>query len=131
MSTEPVELEALSPSELREAWLLLTPAYRVEGFRLLPRDEAEDFFLALRSKDQAELVLRLPPQERRSWIRLLPPDDAADAIQDVTPEEREKLLALLDEPTRREVGGLLAYAEDDAGGLMSPRYARLRPEMKM
>ena len=26
---------------------------------------------------------------------------------------------------------LLAYAEDEAGGLMSPRYARLRPEMRV
>ena len=26
---------------------------------------------------------------------------------------------------------LLAYAEDDAGGLMNPRYARLRPEMSV
>ena len=36
-------------------------------------------------------------------------------------------MVLLDPTTRREVATLLAYAEDDAGGLMSPRYARLRP----
>src|SRR5262249_49340713 len=35
--------------------------------------------------------------------------------------------AMLDEPTRKEVSALLAYAEDEAGGLMSPRYARVRP----
>jgi len=29
------------------------------------------------------------------------------------------------------VSGLLAYAEDDAGGLMNPRYARVRPEMSV
>src|SRR5207253_4479324 len=45
--------------------------------------------------------------------------------------EREGLLALLDEPTRKEVAALLAYAEDDAGGLMNPRYARLRPDMSV
>jgi magnesium transporter len=31
--------------------------------------------------------------------------------------------------TRREVSALLAYEEDEAGGLMSPRFARVRPEM--
>src|SRR5207249_4807758 len=46
-------------------------------------------------------------------------------------DEREGLLALLDEPTRKEVAALLAYAEDDAGGLMNPRYARLRPDMSV
>jgi magnesium transporter len=27
------------------------------------------------------------------------------------------------------VNALLAYAEDEAGGLMNPRFARVRPEM--
>src|SRR5271170_4620944 len=52
----------------------------------------------------------------------------ADVIQEVGPELRDEFLFLLDEPTRREVTALLAYKEDDAGGLMNPRFARLRPE---
>jgi len=64
-------------------------------------------------------------------MRLLPPDDAADLVQEAEDDEREALLALLDEQTRREVMALLAYAEDHAGGLMNPRYARLRPEMSV
>src|SRR5262249_56052368 len=51
--------------------------------------------------------------------------------QEASTEDRHSLLALLDEPTRKEVVALLAYAEDHAGGLMSPRYARLRPEMSV
>ena len=47
-----------------------------------------------------------------------------------SPRSAAALLALLDEATRREVSALLAYAEDDAGGLMSPRFARLRPDMR-
>jgi magnesium transporter len=119
---------ALSAEELRDAWPILSIDERVEGFRLLPRDEAEEFFFTLSPHDQADIIASLPPSERRSWMRLLPPDDAADVIQEL-PREREVLLALLDEPTRREVQALLAYAEDEAGGLMSPRYARLRPNM--
>jgi magnesium transporter len=62
-------------------------------------------------------------------MRQLAPDDAADLVQQAAEEERDALLRLLDDPTRREVNALLAYAEDEAGGLMSPRYVRLRPEM--
>ena len=61
-------------------------------------------------------------------MRLLAPDDAADLLQEVGPEERDEYLALLDEPTRKEVIALLAYKDDEAGGLMNPRFARLRPE---
>src|SRR5207249_3029819 len=85
----------------------------------------------LPARDQAELILETSAGERRSWMRLLPPDDAADVVQAAPQAEREGLLALLDEPTRKEVAALLAYAEDDAGGLMNPRYARLRPDMSV
>jgi len=119
----------VSAEELRECWRLLAQRDRLEGFQLLPRAEAEELFFSLSATDQAAIVLGLPEGERRSWMRLLPPDDAADLIQAAPESAREVLLALLDDPTRQEVRGLLAYAEDRAGGLMNTRFARLRPEM--
>ena len=118
-----------TPSELYEAWPVLSMEERVEGFEFLKRDDADDFFLQLNARDRAQLILQLPHGERRLWIRLLAPDDAADLIQEAPPEERENLLALLDDSTRREVKGLLDYAEDEAGGLMNTRYSRLREDM--
>jgi magnesium transporter len=118
----------LSPAELRDVWMILTPEERFDGFRLLPRGDAEEFFLELGARDHAELLLSLPPQERRVWMRLLAPDDAADLTQEAPPEYKDQLLALLDERTRKEVNALLAYAEDEAGGLMNPRFARVRPD---
>lgn len=128
-SEESPDKERLSPSELREAWIVLSPSERVEGLRMLERPDAEDFFLEIDPMDMADFVLALPPSERRSWIRLLEPDDAADVVQASPAETREGLLALLDPKTRGEVTALLAYAEDDAGGLMNPRYARVRPDI--
>lgn len=125
------ESEPLSLEELADAWPLLLDEERIELFKELPRADAEEFFFALESRDQAHLLASLPPPEQRSWIRLLPPDDVADLIQEIPPEERDQYLALLDDVTRKEVTALLAYAEDDAGGLMNPRYIRLRPEMSI
>jgi magnesium transporter len=118
-----------TPSELYEAWPVLSLEERVEGFEYLSRDDADDFFLQLIARDRAHLLLSLPLGERRLWMRLLAPDDAADLIQEVPVEERENMLSLLDEATRREVKGLLDYAEDEAGGLMNTRYSRLRTDM--
>src|SRR5437588_3389870 len=112
-----------------DLWHTMAPEERVEAFQQLPYAEKDDFFLALSARDQSELILSLPVGERRIWMRLLPPDDATDLIQVTPEEERSALLTLLDDYTRREVVALLAYAEDDAGGLMSPRFARLRPDM--
>jgi magnesium transporter len=120
--------DGLSAVELRDVWMILTPDERVEAFRLLPRSDAEEFFFELTSRDQAELLLALPTEDQRNWLRLLPPDDAADVAQAVPAEDRERLIDLLDTTTRREVNALLAYAEDEAGGLMNPRFARVRAE---
>ena len=121
--------ERLAAEDLEEGWILFSPEDRVVAFKELPRPEAEDFFLSRSARDQEELLLALPSEERRSWIRLLPPDDAADLVQAAPADERNGLLALLDDRTRMEVTALLAYAEDEAGGLMNPRFARVRPDM--
>jgi len=121
----------LEVDDLLETWRLLDIEERLEAFMDLPRDQAEDFFLELSAREEYELITAMPAGQRRSWMRLLPPDDAADVVQESEESEREDLLALLDDPTRREVRALLAYAEDDAGGLMNPRYARVRPDVSV
>ncbi|MGQ0561556.1 MAG: magnesium transporter [Gemmatimonadota bacterium] len=126
-----IDQTRLDADELREAWSLLPPEDRAEGFRLLARGEAEDFFLDLPAADQYDLLNALPHSERRLWLRLLAPDDAADLIQQAEEDERRRLLQLLDGSTRREVYALLAYEEDEAGGLMSARFARVRPDMSV
>src|SRR5690606_8480177 len=115
--------------ELAEAWWLLDQPDRIAGVRLLEPADAEEFFFDLGSADQADLLRALTPAERRLWLRLLPPDDAADLIQAAEDTERPGLLGLLDDASRRDVTALLAYEEDEAGGLMSSRYARVRPDM--
>ena len=129
MVHNPSDADRLSLADLQDAWALLDPEARLEAFRTLDPSVVDDFFLGLGTREQVAFLLGLPPAERRLWLRLLAPDDAADVIQGAPPEERDALMALLDDATRRDVSALLAYAEDDAGGLMNPRYARVRPDM--
>lgn len=126
-----VDQSRLDTDELREAWNLLPQEDRAAGFRLLAAGDAEEFFLDLPASDQYDLLTALAPSERRLWLRLLAPDDAADLIQQSEEEDRRALLDLLDDATRREVSALLAYEEDEAGGLMSSRFARVRPDMSV
>lgn len=112
-----------------DRWRSLAHGDRGSVFRKMPREEADELFLSLTTWDQVELLKALPAGERRLWMRLLPPDDAADVIQQFDEEDRAAYLGLIDETTRREVMALLAYAEDVAGGLMDPRFVRLRPDM--
>lgn len=119
-----------SPNEadkLLDEWPFLRKNERVDRFESLPREQMHNLFLDLDAKSQSELVFALPEGVRRLYIRLLAPDDAADLIQESPGRDREYLLGLLDDMTRQEARALLAYREDVAGGLMNPRFARLRP----
>jgi NitT/TauT family transport system ATP-binding protein len=118
-------------TELYEAWPILSLRERSDGFMLLQQDDAENFFLHLNVRDKAQLILVLPIGERRLWIRLLAPDEALDVIQEAPEQERAGLLSLLDDKTRREVKGLMDYAEEQSRGLINPRYVRLRPDMSV
>ncbi|KPK83190.1 MAG: Mg2+ transporter MgtE [Gemmatimonas sp. SM23_52] len=123
------EAAILTADQLRDAWPILSAEERLEGFQMLDADDAETLFDRLIIADQAALILELPAPQCRRWMRHLAPDDGADVIQTAPQADRTRLLDLLDEPTRREVTALLAYAEDAAGGLMNPRFARVRPDM--
>jgi magnesium transporter len=127
-SEPPAGDEPLSVDELRDAWPVLDNNERLDGLRLLPREDAEEFFIALPAMDQTDVILAMRPGEQRSWVRLLEPDDVADVIQAAPEDQRPRLLGLVDRLTRKEVEALLAYEEDEAGGLMNTRYARLRPQ---
>ncbi|HEY9777109.1 MAG TPA: magnesium transporter [Planktothrix sp.] len=115
--------------DLKDTWDELPDDERYQFFTKLARADAEELFLDLTAPEQAFLLADMAHADRRSWIRLLEPDDAADVIQESEKELHDDLLSLLDPTSRNEVTALLAYAEDVAGGLMSPRYARLRPGM--
>lgn len=119
----------LDADSLRTLWPVLTDEERADAFGLLAVVDGPSFFSSLTAAEQAELLRFMPHAMAAAWTRYLAPDDAADVLQSVDAAERGRLRAMLDEPTRGEVDALLAYAEDDAGGLMSPRYVRLRPDV--
>ncbi|HPF37604.1 MAG TPA: magnesium transporter [Phycisphaerae bacterium] len=123
--------DPLNADGLRDLWPILVDQERAEGFALLLDDDAESFFSSLPPADQAAIVQHLPTARAAMWMRFLAPDDVADVLQSIEPEQRARLRAMLDEATRREVDALLAYEEDAAGGLMSPRFVRVRPDISV
>jgi magnesium transporter len=115
--------------QLLEAWSSLLHEQRIARFLDLSRAEVDNFFYQITARDQAELILALSETDRKYWLRSLSPDDAADVLQQAGEDHRSNLLALLDKPSQAEVIALLAYKDDAAGGVMTPRFGRLRREM--
>jgi len=121
--------DTASHTFLHSQWAETPPKERMASFRLLPLADAQEFYRELSTRHQYEIVSFLPEREQTVWMRLLAPDDAADLLQEAPEHDRPRLLQLLDQITRDDVHALLKYREDVAGGLMSTRFARLRPDM--
>lgn len=128
MSLEPQAIDEENEDTVASRWSMTPIDDRLNFFRALQPEEAGDLFMSLPSHEQAMLIEQLPTTEKRIWLRTLAPDDAADVLQALPLEIRPMLLELFEGSTRFEVSGLLAYEEDEAGGLMSPRFARIRPD---
>lgn len=123
------ESQAIKCRGLLEAWPSLSSSERAEEVKSLDPHILEDLFLHLRSAYKAELLGFVKPYQRWSLVHFLAPDDLVDLLQSVESDMHQEILNALDESHRAEVKALLVYKEDQAGGRMNSRYARLRPEM--
>src|ERR1700761_7090921 len=118
-------------SELAEALVGLRAADVAEALRDLPSDAAAKvmaalpFDLAVQVFDEPELthhrceiVAHMTQEGAAPLIDAMSSDQQADLFRELPEESRQRLLRLLDDPTRRSLELLLQYRPDSAGGIM-------------
>jgi len=124
LPTEPMRVD-----ETLAAWPILSPLERREALAQLPTEEGAELFQMLVAADQAELLLAFDPDGRRRFLKLLAPDDLADVFQELDEQARRDVFRSLTAEALEEVEQLAAYDWDDAGGIMTPDFAHVTPEM--
>jgi magnesium transporter len=94
-------------------------------FRLLDTDKAADVILEL--EDTAlDVVLRELESERISkLVEEMDSDEAADIVAEMSPEDRAAVIARLPADDRRDLGELLKFPQDTAGGRMTMDFMRV------
>ncbi|MFW5744134.1 MAG: magnesium transporter, partial [Spirochaetota bacterium] len=101
----------------------------VRAFLLLDLESKVDLISNLSEHDQEWLIGQLPIDNMRVVFDEMDPDDLVDVIQAVSPDARESLWNNLSAEARQETQFLLRFDEDDAAGLMTPRYLAVRPNI--
>ncbi|MDC7221477.1 MAG: magnesium transporter [Spirochaetales bacterium] len=122
-------LRELSPAELEELWDSLTSEQTLQLFLIIDQETRSALMAELNHSDQEFLLEGLSEQLTKDLLLYMEPDDLADLIQSVSSDVRENLWSNLTEDSRREIEFLLRYDEDDAAGIMTPRYGALRAEI--
>ena len=132
------DIAELSPQQLRELVASLNAAEILDAWDALDDTDSLRVFLALAPERQAETLASLSTanQERllqamstghlEELIGEMEPDDLVDILQNVDADLRREVWETLGAEERREMLFLLRFDEDDAAGLMTPRYLSIQ-----
>ncbi len=126
-----VFLKNISPSEIEEIWGLLTKKEYIKIFSNLPLEKKVDLFNLLSSTEQEKLITILSMENTKILLNEMEPDDLVDFIQSISSRVRKSVWESLSEEAKNETLFLLRFDEDEAAGLMTPRYIKIRSSISV
>lgn len=120
-------LRGLRPGELADLLEELGRAERQQLLDVLDPELAADAVEEMQPADVHALLTDSPPERSRQLLDAMEPDEAVDALRDMKPADRDKLLRLMPADRAQELGTLLGYSEDRAGGFMTSTVFTVTP----
>lgn len=112
--------------DILELWNELDAEEKIVVFRSLNLEQKVELLGAMPLSDQENIIQNLPMENIRQLFEEFEPDDLVDIIQQISPDIRKSIWESLSDEARKEMAFLLRFDEDDAAGLMTPRYIALR-----
>lgn len=118
----------IKAADLADALHSLPDARRLEVAAQLDNERLADVLEELGDDDRVEILSALDASRAADVLDVMQPDDAADLVADLPEQQAAQLLELMEPEEARDVRRLLAYEEDEAGGLMTTEPVILPPE---
>ncbi len=122
-------LTELHPADLATIIDQLAPRDRAGVLAALDDEAVADAIEEMEPDTQVEVLEGLAPERAADILEEMSPDDAADLVADLSDETRQELLALMERDEAEELGGLLAYPEDTAGGMMTTEFVAVPADL--
>jgi magnesium transporter len=106
----------------------LTAEDQLHILGLLPTDRRAPVLAHMRYEAAATLVARLAPEQAAALLDDLRPDDVVDILGRIDDKLLGDILSRLHQADAEAIEELLAYDDDTAGGIMSPRFFATRAD---
>lgn len=116
----------IDTAELAEYWDEFSDDQKIRLFTAMDLESKLDLLYDIPVTSQEQLVMLLSTEHAKVLWGEMEPDDLVDFIQNVSPEVRKSVWQNLSDDAKRESLFLLRFDEDDAAGLMTPRYLAIR-----
>ena len=122
-------LTELHPADLATIIDQLAPRDRAGVLAALDDEAVADAIEEMEPDTQVEVLEGLAPERAADILEEMSPDDAADLVADLSDTTRQELLGLMERDEAEELGGLLAYPENTAGGMMTTEFVAVRADL--
>ena len=124
-------LSEWSLQDLIESWDEFTDEESIIIFKNLNLEMKVDLINSLSYKEQERILEELTEESIKQLLNEMDPDDLVDFIQSVSSDVRKSVWENLSNEAKKESLFLLRFDEDDAAGLMTPRYMAIKPTIKV
>jgi magnesium transporter len=124
-------LNDLHPAEVALLLESLPERQRELTWELVYSENRGDVLAELNDEVRTKLLQQMETHELLSITEDLDVDDLVDIIQDLPDRLVPGMLASLDKQNRQRVEAAMRYAEDSAGGLMSPDTVTVRADVTL
>jgi len=121
-------LAEMKPADAANVIHDLPPERRSAVVAAMDDQRLADVLEELPDEDQVEVLGHLQAERAADVLAEMSPDDAADLIADLPPEQAATLLELMETEDAGNVRRLMSYAEETAGGMMTPEPVILGPD---
>ncbi len=123
------DLARLHPADLAQILAQLDQVHGQEVLAELDDEAAADALGEVDEALQVALIKGLDAERAADILEEMDPDEAADLLGDLEPERAQDLLSRMEADEAADVRALLAYGDEVAGGLMTPDYVAVPPEV--
>jgi magnesium transporter len=96
----------------------------------MPEDVLPDVLADLAPIEAATILRRLSRHEAADVLEAMAPDDAADVVDELPEADAEHILVAMEPAEAAEIRDLLAYLPESAGGVMTPAFVGISPDLR-
>ncbi|MFN8592041.1 MAG: magnesium transporter [Thermomicrobiales bacterium] len=120
----------VGPAEWADLVPRLEPREVALLIQWLPDEELPELLAELEPADAAAILRTLSQSVAADLLESMDPDDATDVVEELPPAEAEQILIQMEPAEATEIRELLAYPSDSAGGIMTPAFVAVDPEVR-
>lgn len=123
-------LADLRPSDFADLAVAFDQDEIARLIEAIPEEWRHDYVAELQPEEAADYLQTLTHDEAADLLEEMDPDDAADIVAELPDERAEQIFKEMDDEEEAELRDLVAYPPDTAGGIMTPAFVAISPDLR-